>query len=227
MYTKIDWLKLSLQIIGILLIIIGLYGRSISVLVHLPIVGGIAGCGIFLITFSLIGLAGAIKHHQVILFFVSFLPKIKISHSQLIRFDFFLDWLHSPCAVHDYLVFAIFNSILHCCVLFGRQSGSAATIRRRRLEPCLGRHQKESPRQFLVLRLQWDQCTERKHASVLRKYNGEWMTINFVPHISVSSMNFINLFIVQCSFPFLVSSPCVVHQIRIHLAACVRRAYRN
>lgn len=60
------------QMIGILLIIIGFYGRSISVLLNLPIVGGIAGCGIILITISLIGLAGAVKHHQVILFFVSF-----------------------------------------------------------------------------------------------------------------------------------------------------------
>lgn len=54
------------------MIIIGYYGRWISELMILPIVGGVAGCGIFLIIISLIGLVGAAKHHQVILFFVSF-----------------------------------------------------------------------------------------------------------------------------------------------------------
>jgi len=46
---------------------------SVSTLVtNLPIVGGILACGILLILISLLGLYGAAKHHQVVLFFVSF-----------------------------------------------------------------------------------------------------------------------------------------------------------
>jgi hypothetical protein len=48
------------------------YGRASAVVTNLPIVGGILACGVFLILISILGLIGAIKHHQVLLFFVSF-----------------------------------------------------------------------------------------------------------------------------------------------------------
>ena len=35
----------------------------------LPVVGGIIACGIFLLFIAIVGLVGAIKHHQVMLFF--------------------------------------------------------------------------------------------------------------------------------------------------------------
>lgn len=60
------------QLVGFLLIGVGVYGRAASIVTNLPIIGGILACGIILILISMLGLAGAIKHHQVMLFFVSF-----------------------------------------------------------------------------------------------------------------------------------------------------------
>lgn len=63
------------QMIGFLLIGVGVYARAASVVTNLPIVGGILACGVILICISMLGLAGAVKHHQVMLFFVSFLQR--------------------------------------------------------------------------------------------------------------------------------------------------------
>lgn len=53
---------------GSLLISVAVYARAASI-VTLPIVSGILACGIILLMTSLLGLAGAIRHHQVLLFF--------------------------------------------------------------------------------------------------------------------------------------------------------------
>lgn len=63
------------QMIGFLLIGVGVYARAASIVTNLPIVGGILACGVILICISMLGLAGAVKHHQVMLFFVSFFLK--------------------------------------------------------------------------------------------------------------------------------------------------------
>lgn len=55
-----------------ILISVAVYGQALALVTNLPIVGGILACGVFLILISLLGLAGAVKHHQVMLFFVSF-----------------------------------------------------------------------------------------------------------------------------------------------------------
>lgn len=60
------------QVVGIILIVAAVYGRASSQVTNLPIVSGILGCGVFLILVSILGLFGAVKHNQVILFFVSF-----------------------------------------------------------------------------------------------------------------------------------------------------------
>lgn len=57
------------QLVGFLLIGVGVYGRAASIVTNLPIIGGILACGIILILISILGLAGAVKHHQVMLFF--------------------------------------------------------------------------------------------------------------------------------------------------------------
>lgn len=57
---------LFLQLLGILLIYIGKLSTGVT---SLPIIGGIVACGIILILISILGLIGAVKHHQVILFF--------------------------------------------------------------------------------------------------------------------------------------------------------------
>lgn len=61
-----------LQIVAFVLIGVAVYGRAASLVTNLPIVGGILACGIILILISVLGLVGAVKHHQVVLFFVSF-----------------------------------------------------------------------------------------------------------------------------------------------------------
>lgn len=70
---------------GSLLISVAVISRAASIVTNLPIVGGILACGIILLITSLLGLAGAIRHHQVLLFFVSFYQKCffpPASHSQ-------------------------------------------------------------------------------------------------------------------------------------------------
>ncbi|XP_028164142.1 tetraspanin-13 isoform X2 [Ostrinia nubilalis] len=57
-------------VVASILITVAVYGQASSLVVpNLPIVGGILACGVFLILISILGLAGAVKHHQVMLFF--------------------------------------------------------------------------------------------------------------------------------------------------------------
>ena len=44
-------------------------GKVSGILTSLPIVGGITASGVFLLFISVVGLIGAMKHHQVMLFF--------------------------------------------------------------------------------------------------------------------------------------------------------------
>ncbi|KAG5874883.1 hypothetical protein JTB14_024309 [Gonioctena quinquepunctata] len=55
--------------VAFVLIGVAVYGRAASIVTNLPIVGGILACGIILILISVLGLLGAVKHHQVMLFF--------------------------------------------------------------------------------------------------------------------------------------------------------------
>lgn len=74
-----------LQIVGLILIIVPVSFKISAVLTSWPIVGGTVACGVFLMLLSIAGIYGAIKHHQIILFFVSFveislpLPKMNCS----------------------------------------------------------------------------------------------------------------------------------------------------
>ncbi|KAJ0175563.1 hypothetical protein K1T71_008722 [Dendrolimus kikuchii] len=56
-------------VVASILISVAVYGQASSLVTNLPIVGGILACGVFLILISLLGLLGAMKHHQVMLFF--------------------------------------------------------------------------------------------------------------------------------------------------------------
>uniref|UniRef100_A0A1B6E945 Tetraspanin n=1 Tax=Clastoptera arizonana TaxID=38151 RepID=A0A1B6E945_9HEMI len=62
-------LNLLYIIVGFILILVALYGRESALVTNLPIVSGILGCGVFLILVSILGLFGATKHNQVMLFF--------------------------------------------------------------------------------------------------------------------------------------------------------------
>jgi len=61
-----------LQVVAFVLIGVAVYGRASALVTNLPIIGGILACGVILFLISILGLIGAVKHHQVLLFFVSF-----------------------------------------------------------------------------------------------------------------------------------------------------------
>ncbi|XP_044259014.1 tetraspanin-13 isoform X1 [Tribolium madens] len=56
-------------VVAFILIGVAVYGRAASLVTNLPIIGGILACGIILFLISVLGLLGAVKHHQVMLFF--------------------------------------------------------------------------------------------------------------------------------------------------------------
>lgn len=60
------------QLVSFILIGVAAYGRVAAMVTSLTLVGSLIACGVFLFIISLIGLIGAAKHHQVLLFFVSF-----------------------------------------------------------------------------------------------------------------------------------------------------------
>lgn len=61
-----------LQFIALVLICVAVYAKVSSKITSLPILGGVVACGVFLLLVAIMGVAGAVRHSQVILFFVSF-----------------------------------------------------------------------------------------------------------------------------------------------------------
>eukprot|EP00111_Clytia_hemisphaerica_P008793 TCONS_00025713-protein len=55
--------------IGLILIGVAAYGKKQNMLVSLPALGGVIACGVFLLLIAIVGLIGAIRHNQIILFF--------------------------------------------------------------------------------------------------------------------------------------------------------------
>ncbi len=60
------------QLVAFILIGVAAYGKAVAIMTSIKLLGGIIACGVFLLLVALIGLVGAVKHHQVLLFFVSF-----------------------------------------------------------------------------------------------------------------------------------------------------------
>lgn len=56
-------------LVGLLLITVAGYGKWAAIVNQIEIIGGIIACGVFLLLISIVGLLGAVKHHQVCLFF--------------------------------------------------------------------------------------------------------------------------------------------------------------
>ncbi|KAL8605805.1 hypothetical protein ACOMHN_066525 [Nucella lapillus] len=56
-------------LVSFILIGVAAYGRVAAVVTSLTLVGSLIACGVFLFIIALIGLIGAAKHHQVLLFF--------------------------------------------------------------------------------------------------------------------------------------------------------------
>jgi len=70
-FSKNALIGLNICYIMVSFILIGVatYGKTSNEVKSLPIIGGIAACGVFLLAVSIVGLIGAVRHHQVMLFF--------------------------------------------------------------------------------------------------------------------------------------------------------------
>ncbi|XP_077562484.1 tetraspanin 97E isoform X2 [Haemaphysalis longicornis] len=62
-------LNIMYIIVSFILIGVAAYGRVSSIVTNITIFGAVIACGVFLLLLSLVGLIGAVKHHQVLLFF--------------------------------------------------------------------------------------------------------------------------------------------------------------
>ncbi|XP_043193380.1 tetraspanin-13-like isoform X2 [Amphibalanus amphitrite] len=62
-------LNIMYMVVAFLLIGVATYGKTASVITSVSILGGIVACGVFLLFIAILGLVGAVKHHQVSLFF--------------------------------------------------------------------------------------------------------------------------------------------------------------
>lgn len=56
-------------VIACVLIGVAAYGKAVAIIATVHVMGGIIGCGVFLLLIAFVGLIGSIKHHQVLLFF--------------------------------------------------------------------------------------------------------------------------------------------------------------
>jgi len=62
-------LNLIYMLVSLIMIGVAVHGKVSGIVTSLPIVGGITACGVFLLFISVVGLVGALRHHQVMLFF--------------------------------------------------------------------------------------------------------------------------------------------------------------
>ncbi|CAL4068436.1 unnamed protein product [Meganyctiphanes norvegica] len=62
-------LNIIYVVVAFILISVAAYAKAASIVTSLGVVSGIIACGVFLLFISIIGLIGASKHHQVMLFF--------------------------------------------------------------------------------------------------------------------------------------------------------------
>lgn len=60
------------QLVSLLLIGVAAWGKWFGLVSSIQVVAGVIGVGVFLFFVAFVGLCGALKHHQVLLFFVSF-----------------------------------------------------------------------------------------------------------------------------------------------------------
>ncbi|KAJ7999270.1 hypothetical protein DPEC_G00213690 [Dallia pectoralis] len=62
-------LNVVYMLVGLLLIIVAAWGKGFGIVSSIRIIGGVVAVGVFLLLISIVGLIGALNHHQVMLFF--------------------------------------------------------------------------------------------------------------------------------------------------------------
>lgn len=98
-----------MQVVAFILIGVAVYGRASALVTNLPIIGGILACGVILFLISILGLIGAVKHHQVLLFFVSFSSFYDTSFVKFVNEDQNSDFIY----YYDYYKF-VKRTFIHC-----------------------------------------------------------------------------------------------------------------
>ncbi|XP_062397170.1 tetraspanin-31 [Sardina pilchardus] len=62
-------LNVVYMLVGLLLIAVAAWGKGFGIVSSIHIIGGVIAVGVFLLLIAIVGLIGAIHHHQVMLFF--------------------------------------------------------------------------------------------------------------------------------------------------------------
>ncbi|MEQ2273083.1 Tetraspanin-31 [Xenotaenia resolanae] len=62
-------LNVVYMLVGLLLIAVAAWGKGFGLVSSIHIIGGVIAVGVFLLLIAIVGLIGAIHHHQVMLFF--------------------------------------------------------------------------------------------------------------------------------------------------------------
>ncbi|XP_067301787.1 tetraspanin-31 [Pseudorasbora parva] len=62
-------LNVVYMLVGLLLIVVAAWGKGFGIVSSIHIIGGVIAVGVFLLLISIVGLIGAVHHHQVMLFF--------------------------------------------------------------------------------------------------------------------------------------------------------------
>ncbi|XP_051516899.1 tetraspanin-31 [Myxocyprinus asiaticus] len=62
-------LNVVYMLVGLLLIVVAAWGKGFGIVSSIHIIGGVIAVGFFLLIIAIVGLIGAIHHHQVMLFF--------------------------------------------------------------------------------------------------------------------------------------------------------------
>lgn len=57
------------MLVGLLLIVVAAWGKGFGIVSSIHIIGGVIAVGFFLLLIAIVGLIGAVHHHQVMLFF--------------------------------------------------------------------------------------------------------------------------------------------------------------
>ncbi|XP_019617471.1 PREDICTED: tetraspanin-31-like [Branchiostoma belcheri] len=116
-------------LVAFIMIGVAAYGRAMAMVTSVSLIGGIIASGVFLLFIAIIGLIGAVKHHQVLLFFymvilfLLFIIQFSIScaclafsttyKEQLLTFG----WKHSATATR-----ADTQKAFNCCGLYNTTS---------------------------------------------------------------------------------------------------------
>ena len=60
-----------------MMIAVAAYGKFVAIIETVTVMSGLVVCGVILLLVSVIGLIGSIRHHQVLLFFVSIVCDVR------------------------------------------------------------------------------------------------------------------------------------------------------